>query len=367
MTKKILICSPLTGGEQTGHLILDDVFWVNYFLSQGISADIITSTYSKCNLTKRFPQHKGKIASFGKTFDDDHAGRLKLVHKLLSVNGVSNTLVVIQGFEEVSILIFLLKNLGRGNKYVLVPTNNLGRGRVESKGWLLRFLLKAIFSLVDVVFCHTQFEIHTINEKIKYNNKNKLRVVKYHQAVNREKVVAKESRRPVISFFGPAKHDKPIKPLVDLVEADINMSFEYRVYNPGDFDKKLLTTIVNKPNVEVVNKWMDSHEYETAVCCSSYILLSQNKDYEGKLSGNLCDCISYSIPFISLDISPVNEYIDKYGELGFLCNFEHPDWAVSMFSQSPLDKIEIHTEAMERMRADYTEQSLITELNAKLP
>ena len=367
MMNKTLVLSPLTGGKLTGHLILDDVFWLNYFLSQGVSADIITSTYSKDNLVKTFPDHKGKIASFGAEFDDDFAGRFKLTRKLLGTQRISNTLVVIQGFEEVSILLFLLKNMGRNNKFVLVPTNNIGKGRIEGKGRLLSFLLKRIFARVDAVFCHTRFEISLINELIKYRDNDKLQVVKYHQAINRNKVVTETGARPVISFFGPAKPDKPIKPLVDLVQADTQGLFDYRIYNPGDHDAELLASIAAKGNVEVVSKWMNDQEYEAAVCQSTYILLSQNKDYEGKLSGNLCDCVSYSIPFISLDISPVNEYIEQYGELGFVCDFDQPQWAVDLFSQKPLEKNQMHIEAMKRMRADYTEQCLIEELNAKLP
>lgn len=367
MNNKTLVFSPLTGSKLTGHLILDDVFWLNYFLSQGVSADIITSTYSKDNLLKVFPDHRGKIDSFAPKFDDDFAGRFKLIRKLLSTKTISNTLVVIQGFEELSIFLFLLKNIGRKNKYVLVPTNNIGKGRIESKGTVLSFLLKRIFSMVDVILCHTKYEISIINQLIGYHDNDKLQVVKYHQAINREKVVTPANKRPVISFFGPAKHDKPIKPLVDLVQADKQALFDYRIYNPGDYESELLATITKRENVIVVSKWMDNNEYETAVCNSTYILLSQNKYYEGKLSGNLCDCISYSIPFISLDISPVNEYIEQYGQLGFVFDFDQPQWAAELFSQSPLEQINTHIEAMKRMRADYTEQCLIAELNDKLP
>lgn len=367
MTNKTLIFSSMTGSELTGHLILDDVFWLKYFLSQGVSADIVTSTYSKENLVKTFPNHQGTIKTFGSKYDDDFAGRLKMIRKVLGTGTISNTTVVIQGFEEVSILLFLLKNIGRNNQYVLVPTNNIGKGRIEGKGAILRFLLKSIFSLADVVFCHTQFEISIINQLINYRNNDKLRVVKYHQAIIRDKVVTEPSANPVISFFGPAKHDKPIKPLVDLVKADTQSLFSYRIYNPGDYEADLLAMVATRDNVEVVSKWMNAQEYESAVCASTYILLSQNKDYEGKLSGNLCDCIAYSIPFISLDISPVNEYMEEYGELGFVCDFDEPNWAIDLFSQQPLEKTQYHIDAMKLMRADYTEKYLISELNAKLP
>lgn len=367
MTRKTLIFSSLTGGKLTGHMILDDVFWIKYFKSQGIEADIITSAYSKANLQKLFPSHQGAINTFEGQPDDDFAGRSKLIRKVFASPRVRNSLVVIQGFEELSILVFLIKNLGGNNQYVLVPTNNIAKGRITGKGRLLRWLLKAIFLLVDKVFCHTQFEITLINRLIHFSDEKKLEVVKYHQGVNRERSAASLSNRPILSFFGPAKPDKTLQPLVDLVLADKKGIWDYRVYNPGDYQAELLSTIEDKANVQVIKHWMNSEEYETAVCQSSYILLSQNRDYEGKLSGNLCDCIAYSIPFISTNISPVNEYVTKYGELGFICDFDQPQWAEKLFSSDPLIKMTEHIEAMKKMRADYTEQCLIEELNEKLP
>ncbi len=366
MKNKTLIFSSLTGGKP-GHLILDDVFWLNYFLSQGVAADIITSAYSKANLDQTFPEHQGEIKTFGAQPDDDFAGRFKLIRKILATKTVRDTTVVIQGFEEISILVFLLKNIGRNNKYVLVPTNNIAKGRIEGKGLVLRLLLKSVFSMVDAVFCHTEFEISLINRLINYHNNNKLHVVKYHLAINRDKTETALTTRPVISFFGPAKSDKPIKPLIDLVQADQQGLFDYRVYNPGDYKTEILTTVESKDNVTVISKWMSYQEFEAAVCNSTYIVLSQNRDYEGKLSGNLCDCIAYSIPLISLDISPIDEYIPMYGEFGFVCDFDDPQWAVTLFAQDPLSKTHSHIEAMKKMRIDYTKQCVFEDIKAKLP
>ena len=136
MTRKTLIFSSLTGGKLTGHMILDDVFWIKYFKSQGIEADIITSAYSKANLQKLFPSHQGAINTFEGQPDDDFAGRSKLIRKVFASPRVRNSLVVIQGFEELSILVFLIKNLGGNNQYVLVPTNNIAKGRITGKGRL---------------------------------------------------------------------------------------------------------------------------------------------------------------------------------------------------------------------------------------
>ena len=361
LSKKVVILSPLSRDHTSAHLIEDDNFWVSYFAKKKVKFRVVTSEYSKGQLLKNREINPKRVSSFSESRFFKKYSRLSLIWKLLQTN-IKDSLVVIQGFEEISILCFLLSNLGRNNQYVLVSTNNISKGRFHRHGMILRLILRAIFGLVDVVFCHTECEIKIIKECIQ-KNVNKFHIKKYHLAVAKQGGAANLNSRLIISFFGPVKHDKPLQPFLSLIHADQSELFVYVLYKPGVLNKEDEAYLKSKKNVQIYEGWLTRDDFQMAMHNSYYVFLSHNEEYEGKLSGNLCDCLAYSVPFIAQNMSPANELTDSYGNMGFITDFSDPKWMEYFLSSDPIGKRNLYLGAYKKFHQSYTYDTIVNELD----
>lgn len=363
------IYSFLAGGEESGHLILDDSYWLKYF-DKSVEG-IYTSSYSVGIQKSKFPTLITKLFVIDNyIFFQRRISILNSILRCTLVKLPRHSNILIQGFEEIPILFFLIRARFYRNKIFLVLTNNICDNRVNEERILTRWLLKQIFKLSNRVLYHTEYELQLINRFITSTNNNKFKYVKYHLLANTRKsesVTQKKIRnKKVITFFGPVKIDKPLEPFIQLMKEDKESLFVYRIYNPGFLGFNELNKLISKfPSLEIIDRFISYEEYDAAVLDSDYIFLSHNQMYSGKLSGNLCDCISKRIPFISDNISPVKELITYYGKIGYVFDFSsNENWANQFLKSVLLDTYQDILNRLEAMQNDFTDEVIERDLNS---
>lgn len=351
-------------GPESGHLILDDEFWLKYVNSNGERATLLSSEYS-CKYQEDKGLKSGNLLRPLKTFVNKKIpSRLAAILKVLFTPRIKRSVVIVQGFEEVSFLVFLFKHFFAGNKYVLVLTNNISSKRLDKGGVFLKMMLKLIFSKVDVILYHTSFELLLLKSFVSEKIWNKFEYVKYHLMSKNDHI--KPTHSKIISYYGPVKYDKPIEPLLKLIHADTQNQFHYFIHNPGaEMEKLLIEQFKERPNVQINTKFITYEEYLTTVNNSAFIFLSHNKFYEGKLSGNLCDCVSNTIPYISDKVSPIDEFETQYGQMGYVYDFiGDEDWSKKFLSDYNINEHNEFIINMYKMLEDYSFESLRNELNS---
>jgi hypothetical protein len=357
------VYSFLARGLETGHLIKDDSFWVNLFREK---LDFLyTSDYSYKIQSFIYPQYSQKIKIIiDSKFLMSISYRLNEIFRCVTVPIPKNSKILIQGFEEFNIIIFLIRAKIKGNKIFLIPTNNICNYRINSKRWFLRKLITIIYFFSDIVFYHNDYEKKLIDKYHLGNDSSKFFFIKYHLLTadsNASNYIKNFNSDKVISFFGPEKVDKPIESFLNLLKADKFQKFQYKIYNPT---KKVIDKIKNEYsnylNLELINQFLTYEDYDKAVKESTFLFLSHSEAYEGKLSGNICDCISKRKPFISNNISPVKEYMIQYGKIGFVYDLENdPSWASSFLNSIDGEVYNTVLKNLEIMQLDYTSEKIM--------
>lgn len=170
-----------------------------------------------------------------------------------------------------------------------------------------------------------------------------------------------------ISFFGPPKSDKPIKPILDLISEDKFGKFSYDLYSinlqevlsSGGWD-------VVPPWVRVHEEWLEYKDYLIKFANSDIVLLSHNRAFESKLSGNLCDCFSLGIPYISSKIEPVVSFQRKYGEIGFLYDYDEENWAKNFIHSITHQEISKRKNRLRNVGLHYSTENVRNDLEIAL-
>ena len=311
MERKVVIFDYLVEGKESGHLILDDEYWLNYFSRFEYDFTLYTSSYSRDFQIKRNPNLGNRVkVLMGISIFSSLGSRFHAIGKIIKSPRFYKSKVIIQGFDEVSILVFFLLNAMRKNQFILILTNNISSGRLSKSPSILKALLKIIFYASDIIIFHSEKEKELIEEKFGSRFNEKLRKKKYHLIGRNCKLSAQSKKSNIISFFGPVKKD--------------------------------------------------DHAYEEAVMRSRYIFLSHNTEFEPKLSGNLCDCFANGIPFISNSIYPAKEFVDAYGPLGFFFDIDRDETWPLKFLTSDSDKIHNdYVGNIGRLQEDYSYSRLV--------
>ena len=264
----------LANGKESNHLILDDTYWVGYFKNK--LKGLYSSEYSISIQRQKFSTYESKFHVIYRSKKRSY--KLDSILRCFRVALPRNSDILIQGFEEYSILFFLLRAKFLGNNIYLKPTNNICTRRINANRYILNFFLKIIFKLSNKVIYHTDFELMLIEMYLKPGIATKFEFIKYQlltKDLQCENYKIPFDVNKVISFFGPVKLDKPIEPFLDLIKADKEKKFSYKIYNPRVKNiNDLIKNINDSQKVEVVDKLLSFEEYDNAVKESAIIFLS---------------------------------------------------------------------------------------------
>ena len=94
--------------------------------------------------------------------------------------------------------------------------------------------------------------------------------------------------------------------------------------------------------------------------------MSHTDEFEGKLSGNLCDCVAYGIPYIAAPIEPLITMQSRYGDIGFLCEFGSSSWATEIIGKINRSNINMMAKNIQVAGADHSFSVIINELDRAL-
>ncbi len=324
------VLSPLT--ETTGHLLRDDAFWFDNLSSVDPEVTIITSAASAAALRQKFPAGAGRCFEFRDFPLAKRLGyRVFYALRLLRLPSIRRRQVVIQAFEEVSLLLYLLRLRRHENHVVLVLTNNISLERFARHPKILAFLLREVFRRVDVVFYHSDFELGLIRQFVgPIPPSTRFAKLKYH-LIGEARASHEEAGTPglVVTFFGPASASKPLEAIFPLIAADGSRHFTYRFVNLSASHSEIVRRrFPDAGNIAFINRYLGEAEYHGMIRASRYVFLPHNRFYEGKVSGILSDCIANGVPVISDTIEPLLELCQAYGPIGCVFSYEaESDWA----------------------------------------
>ena len=322
MSSTVRAISIFSVDKASGHSVYDDIFYFNLLKKSALPFKFYASEYSIAQLAKRCQVAEGNTSPICV----DRSGWFSLAKAIRTIRVSPEDRVIFLGYSETFVTLFSIVNFLKKFDLVLVATNNISRRRVRK----YRIRLSIFFNLISSRL--TKIVVHTDEERrlcMTFGSKlfQKAVAKKHHLMIPQWK----EMKRPVLDrrtvvFFGPVKYYKPLQPMLDLIRADTEGVFEYRFVNVDTEEvlKRLEPEEIRK--VEFVNRWLSKNEYFAEYLRSSFIMLSHDKSFEGKLSGNLCDCISTGVPFIASNIEPVRSYIARYGDIGCVYDLSDPKW-----------------------------------------
>jgi hypothetical protein len=327
------IISPFDKNSHSGHLLLDDLFYYEIADLSLSKFSFFTNKYSKLNIDQNLSTNLDQITQInvnGFGIIKDKFSWLEMIKLSIFIPIKSNDKVIFLGYTEKLIFVFILMNIFKKFKLTLVSTNNYSSKRVNQNKNLLNIFFKLINLKLISLIVHTEKEKNLITG---VNNSlcKKIFVKKHHLMISDNLNVEEktDNKNPIISFYGKDNDEKPIQPLIDLIKNDHNSFFEYRAYKAQRID--FINYYKNKNNVQIINSYLTYKEYKESINKTTLILLTHNHLYEGKLSGNFCDCIRHGIPFISGSFEPLISFNKQYGPLGFIVDFSDASWAEIFF------------------------------------
>ena len=339
----MLVISPFGTEEQAGHIISDDLFYYETLYRSGREFTFIAGSHSFRRLREQFNNNKN-IKEYDTPAID-------------AKNGVK---VIFTAYHETLLFVFICFNLARLRvpRLVLFTTNNFGLGRLERYKipmWCFYYVFRLFIAKIVV---------HSVAEKMRLGSlmpflKAKIVIKKHHLLINRQTLSAESQTRTPrarITFFGPIKREKPVEPFFELINADVDQIFEYALYNVrlDDLSDQQIED-VRSFTVSVTEHWLSPREYTNAVESSDFLFLSHTTGFDGKLSGGLCDALTSRRPYISGDLRPARDYVEAYGGLGLICDFNNPEWPQYVLHNIAQQARNLSPAAFDRFAKDHTE------------
>lgn len=359
----IVAISPFSDSESSGHSLLDDLFYFEYLLKRREPFRFYVPPLSAERLAARFPGAGEHIQSV-EPYVPSGLGHFKFASQLKVEAGAK---VIFFGYLERLVLVWYLINLFCPFSLRLVATNNICAGRLQKYGAQMRLFFHTIRRKLQRIVLHTGHEARLLDQLIP--GLARIAYVKKHHLMipNRRPCVQAPGDSIVISFFGPPKPDKPLQPFLDMIAADRTGRFHYRIHNQSTSDIVARMGLDRLPDhVSVSEGWRGYEAYLDSCAASDIIFMTHNREFEGKLSGNLCDCVALGVPYICADMEPMRSLHAKYGALGYACDFDQSGWPGRLLDSISAEDLASKKSALERMANDYSIEHIQADLDAAL-
>jgi hypothetical protein len=343
------LVSLFASSKVSGHSIDDDIFYFGCCLQSCRKFTLYTPRYSVDQLLNRFKEVEETIQEIP-VFDGSVLSAIK-ISRMIDVS--KGDRVIFLGYSEKFLFVFYLVKLLQNYSLNLVATNNFSAGRVAKYIKELKFLFWLFGSKIHRLIVHTEYEKKLVG-RISKSVFSLVAVKKHHLMISREPINNDiDHSNPLVSFFGPAKSDKPLEPFVQLVQGDKFRKFRYRIYRMKSDALLQAYPCLNQDNVEIFEGWLSEREYSAAFSSSTLVFMSHNESFEGKLSGIFCDCIGLKVSFISAAIEPVVSFMEKYGEIGFTCDFGKLSWVKNFLAKYDVTEVTVYQKRLRAISRDF--------------
>lgn len=354
----VVAISPFGVGPEHVHSLLDDEFYFGYLVERRAEFLFHAPAYSCDSLAQAFAAHKYRL----RVLPVLGAGMRAMWQLSGTIAVASGASVVFFGYSETLVTAFLVRHALADFRLTLVATNNFSARRVRLYGRWLRVFLRLVRPKLERLVVHTDHELSLIE---RLDRASRVRAfAKRHHLMLPGEVSSFAADRPVIAFFGPLKPEKPIEPLAALIAADVAGRFEYRVYGVTEAEGQRLQSGA-PPQVRVLihSGRLSNEAYSKAVASASIVLLTHNRDFEGKLSGNLCDCIAHQVPFLGSIIEPHLEYLRRFGQIGYAVDMTNGLWAQEFLRFFTNEDLLLRRERMATAVANFTRAAIYEDLD----
>lgn len=325
----IVAISPFATSVRSGHLLVDDEYYLGFLLRQGVAFNFYTGSFSASRLRAKFPEAHGKIHGIDSRSDAiiDYRAAIRLVEI------PQNSTVVFLGYTEILVFLLLIRHIAKDFGIVLFATNNISRRRCREYATPMYCFFRLISKRLRRIVVHTQYEVRLIS-RIGVLERSQVFAKRHHLMTPNGTSRAIVRGRPIrIAYFGPPKFDKPIDPVVDLVRGENSRGLEFRLYGVSSAEFQAIYGSEPPANVKCVPGWVGAEEYAERVASADLIVLTHSLEFEGKLSGNLCDCFAFGVPYLARPMEPTVAYQAMYGEIGYLHDFSVPGWAENFMAE----------------------------------
>lgn len=299
---KICYISPFSGEENAGHPNLDDIYYINYLENNSKnSIDYVTSEY----VTNRVGTTKNINLIIKKKLNQESLIscikfmlQLKIWRYDKLIFPLYNEKIV---FSSALIAFIFLKY-----KWITIFTSNqFGKSRISRLRIFLVFYYKVIGLFIERIVVSSLYEGVVVQSLCGRNIKI---TKKKHHLCQKKKLCKREGQIIKIGYFGPNKKGERNTAILERIACILDEN-GYQFFL---FKQKIPKSMENKKNIIVVNEWLNEETYYEKISNLDLLILGHTDGFEGKLSGNLCDAISLSIPFISNDIQPNREFLNYF-------------------------------------------------------
>ena len=326
--KKVLLVDTQAGDR--GHLLDDDLFMTECLAPLADEIEVISSPAIVKNIethlkVKAYPLKEYRALR--------RFPRIRSIFNLAGLDCSPYSDVIFQSFEEISILLFFL--LHPKKRIHLIATNNISRERMNRHPVLWRFLMNATLKRASSIFVHSRFESDFIKEVCHNIDPARIFIKPFHQ-ISFDRVRSELSGRTKnILFMGPLLARKPVEPLIELIKADEKRRYNYNLLRMDGIDSDSRAFFEAQPNVTIGFGYISDDEYYRHFSESMFVLMTHNHLFEGKLSGVFCDAIASGTPVIARGMAPHDEFFERFGDMGYLFDFENAGWSKNFLGTDP--------------------------------
>ena len=356
----VLFIDPMATDK--GHLICDDLFLTECIMPLAGYFEVATSPASAENIKRNLKVAKREIRSYGyeTTFP-----RLRLVRIVSTLKCSRFSDVIFQSFEEVSTLLFM--HLHPHKRVHLIVTNNLKPGRLKRHPILGHFFLREVFHRAASVIVHCQYEADLVKKIFPKINPEKIYIKPFHQmGFSRVRLSLREKSKTIL-FIGPEQAHKKIKPVVDLIKSDGKCRYNYVLCSMHDnMPPPIRTFLEAQENVRLSYGYETNGDYYRLISEAALIMLTHDKDVEGAFSGVFCDAIASGTPIIARNMAPYNEFFARFGPMGFLVDYDDPQWRKHVLSPDLVDRYQEFQQNMAVCREACSMQAIRETFNKAL-
>ncbi|TFB10137.1 glycosyltransferase family 1 protein [Candidatus Marinimicrobia bacterium MT.SAG.2] len=315
----ILIVNALA--KDRGHLINDDFFLAECLSPFASEIEVRSSSTSVENIRKRLSIRAIPIRRFGFL---RRLPRIQYILRLLTVRCSGYQDIFMPAFEEVSVLIFML--LHPRKKLHLIYHNNLSIERRNKHPFLWTLFSKMVAVRAASLLVPSRHQADCIKDIYPQIDLNKIFIRPLDQIARPFSRLTWKERSQTIFFLGPLSIHKSIEPLINLIKKDKEQCYHYVLRQIDNIDPKVRIYLDAQPNVDMASGFLDTNEYDRFFREASWIILTHNLLFEGKLSGIFCDAIAAGTPLIAYNMAPHDEFFERFGDMGLLVDYNDPQW-----------------------------------------
>lgn len=303
------------------HMSKDDFFLARCLEPFANVIEVRSSPSSVANIKKHLNIKAFTLRKFGFLH---RFPRLQLILRLLTVRCSQYQDIFFPAFEEVSSLLFMW--LHPKKKVHLIYHNNLSSERKSRSIFLWTLFSKMVALRAASLFVPSRFQSDCIKAICPRIDSSKIFFRPLDQTARPFSRIAWNERPQTIFFMGPLSVHKPISPFINLIKQDEEHRYRYVLRAMSNLESDTRAFLEAQPNVDMASGYLDDDEYDRLFREASWIITTHNMLFEGKLSGIFCDAIAAGTPIVSRNMSPHNEFFERFGDMGILVDYDDPMW-----------------------------------------